>query len=286
MDKAAGREHFESRLPSVTGARSAIYLFCLACPQVAAGFQAPDGDERNPVSCWTFRDLTAVISKVKLEDFCGPAANRRLEDLAWVAPRACRHEAVVERAMRFSPVLPARFGTLFSSLENLEAFLKSHQAGIRRFLRRMILKEEWAVQAMLDRRKASEQILSAILRRQKKGLSRLPAGMRYFQQQRMRAEVEEELRGWLKKTCEEAVSDFSRQAAEVRRRPVLPPAANEENEMILNCAFLVPANAAAGLRRRIRRINCTTARRGLVFRLSGPWPPYSFSSSLLRPAEA
>ena len=44
-------------------------------------------------------------------------------DLAWVAPRVCRHEAVIEEAMRQSPVLPARFATLFQTIASLAQFL-------------------------------------------------------------------------------------------------------------------------------------------------------------------
>ena len=68
-------------------------------------------DGHHPLSVFRrFQNLCAVLSEVRLEDFCGGAAELRMRDLAWVGPRALRHEAVVEEVMRHSPVLPARFG--------------------------------------------------------------------------------------------------------------------------------------------------------------------------------
>ena len=97
----------------------------------------------------------------------------------------------------------------------------------------------------------------------------------------MLAEVEKELNGWLKEIWDAILDDFSHQAADFRRRAVLSQGSAENNlEMVLNWAFLVPPSAVANLRARTNRANANHAQQGLVFELSGPWPPYSFSPSL------
>ncbi len=249
--------------------------------------QGPGVDGQALVSSWTFQGLAAVISKVARKDFCGPEAEARFQDLTWLGPRACRHEAVVEQAMRLSPVLPARFGTLFSSRKALEGVLKKHHAAICRFLDQVADKEEWAVKGLLDRKKARGEISSTIFARQKELLSSFPQGMRYFQEQRMLADADRELNGWVKKTCEEVMEDLRQQAADFRYRPVLCADLGKEGmQMISNCALLVPRRAVAGLRARTNQANARHRPRGLLFELSGPWPPYSFSPSLLTTAEA
>lgn len=284
MENRDGPEHSKSGVPDTP---CAIYLYCLARPDVGPALHGEGVDGRNPILSWRVRDLTAVVSRVMLKDFCGPAADAHMQDLTWLGPRACRHEAVVEHVMRLSPVLPARFGTLFSSLASLERFLKKHHAGIRRFLEQVADKEEWAVKGMLDRKKAREEIFSTILARQKQDLSSLSPGMRYFQEQRMLASVEKELNSWLKEICNEVMDDLSQQAVDFRQRRVLSQsAAKEDMEMVLNCAFLLPRTSVADLRARIDRANAHHAQGGLIFELSGPWPPYSFSSSLLKPLGA
>ena len=277
MEKRQAAGH----LNSIPDPPFAIYLFCLARPQVELESRNAALDDGSPLLSWQFRDLLAIVSKVGMEEFCGPEAEARMQDLAWVGPRACRHEAVVETTMRFSPVLPARFATLFSSLENMEEFLQKHHASICRFLDRVVGKDEWAVKGMLERKKAKEAIFSARLASQEHDLSCLSPGMRYLREQRMSAALEKELNHWLQETCQEVLEDFRRVAATFRQRPVLSLSSEKEDqEMVLNCAFLVPRSGVENFRRRIQKVNANHAERGMFFELSGPWPPYSFSSSL------
>jgi hypothetical protein len=53
-----------------------------------------------------------------------------------------------------------------------------------------------------------------------------------------------------------------------------------DKDMVLNWAFLVPRKAVADFRTRIEQANAEHDRQGLVFQLSGPWPPYSFCPAL------
>jgi len=215
---------------------------------------------------------------VPLEEFCGSSAESRMQDLNWLGPLVCRHEAVIEHVMRHSPVFPARFGTLFSSIESLEDFLKKHYGEISRFLDKVTGKEEWAVKGLLNRARAREEFLSVILARQEKKLSSSP-GMRYFQEQQIRAGVDKALNCWLKSVCQEIANDLRGYASDFCKRKVLDRGA-EGNETVLNWAFLVTRSAIVEFRERIDRVNANLAHQGLVFELSGPWPPYSFSSSL------
>ena len=135
--------------------QSALYLFCFARSNLIGELEGTGVDGQHPLSVFRrFPNLCAVLSEVRLEDFCGETAELRMRDLAWVGPRALRHEAVVEEVMRHSPVLPARFGTLFSSQERLAEFVDRHGAAISQFLERVADQEEWSVRGLLDRRQA------------------------------------------------------------------------------------------------------------------------------------
>lgn len=258
----------------------AIYLFCLAGSGHLSAIEGKGVDGRSPLFQWNLRDITAVLSMASLGEFSGPSGESRMEDLAWVGPRACHHEAVIEGVMRHSPVLPARFGTLFSSLESLKKLLTKHYDTISEFLGRVADKEEWAVKGLLDRDKAREKLFSTILAAHEGDLSSSP-GTHYFQEQRIRAEVEKELSTWLKVVLTRIASDIARHASDFsERRPLSQEVTGKDMDMVLNWAFLVPRNAMAGFRAEIDRANSDQARQGLVFELSGPWPPYSFCPSL------
>ena len=61
---------------------------------------------------------------------------------------------IVEAGSR-SPVLPARFGTIFASRDSLEQRLDEHRDAILAFLDRVTDQEEWAVKGYLDKARAA-----------------------------------------------------------------------------------------------------------------------------------
>src|SRR5664280_2251761 len=116
----------------------ALYLFCFARSDAVRDVQGTAVDGHSPLSIIRHSpDLCAVLSEVAREDFCGPAAELHMQELSWVAPRAVRHEAVIEGVMACSPVLPSPFGTLFSSLKALTEFVDQNRETIALFLRRV-----------------------------------------------------------------------------------------------------------------------------------------------------
>jgi len=238
-------------------------------------------DGQCPLEVAGFRDLAAVWSPVRVEDFCGPDTDERLQDLAWIGPRIIRHQEVVAGVMRHSPVLPARFGTIFSSPTNLVKLLQDHHDTIDTFLKRVAGQKEWAVKGLLNRSGAKERLFSLKLARDAELLRALSPGRRYFQEQRLRAVCDQELQRWLQAVCRELWFDLRDFVGEMRERRLLSREATGcDQEMVLNWAFLVPEKALLSFRTRIRETNARHAHRGLVFECTGPWPPYSFTPPL------
>ena len=101
-----------------------IYLYCLARPECLPAVKGPAEqdlrgvDERYPVGALEEAGVVAVIGDVDSGEFC----DQNMQKLPWVAPRAFRHEEVVERIMGASPVLPVKFGTIFRSRTSLKEF--------------------------------------------------------------------------------------------------------------------------------------------------------------------
>jgi hypothetical protein len=258
----------------------ALYLYCLARPGALAAIDAAGVDGERSLDLIPFKDIVAVVSAVSVDDFLGPPAEALMTDLAWVGPRACRHEEVIERAMRVSPVVPARFATLFSSRETMATWLETHHDAISRALDRFADREEWAVKGTLDRSKAETRFLAAALARQEGALSSSP-GRRYFEERRIQAGIGQEIDAWLKEAGAGIARALLDHAVELREREVVSGGAPDEGgARILNWAFLVPRSRVDDFGARIQRINAEHALHGLVLDLSGPWPPYSFCPSL------
>ncbi len=262
---------------------SGLYLFCLArlnrLPSPPLGGKGLDG--QSPIQVIAFADLAAVFCSVPLEDFCGPAAADRLQDLTWVGPRILRHQKVVVEVMQHSPVLPARFGTIFSSPATLQEVLQRHHDIVAGFLGQVTNQAEWAVKGMLDRAVAQEKLVSLRLAEAAAQMAGLSPGRRYFQEQRLRSESAQELQEWLQEVSRELWTEFRGQAAAVReRRPLSRETSGSDKDMAWNWAFLVANEAVEGFKAAIRAANARYADRGLVLEFTGPWPPYSFTPVL------
>lgn len=258
---------------------SAIYLFCFARRHRLPVLEVAGLDHRQPVSLWPFKDIVAVLGMSSIEDFCGPEAENRMKDLAWIGPRACRHEEVVEEVMRRSPAFPARFGTIFSSFDALEKLLDVHYDEISRFLDKAAGKEEWAVKGLLNRTQAGRSFSTLMLSREEGRLASLSPGKRYLSEQRIRSSADRELNSWLKGVIKGIGDDLCRHSSEFCERKVLS-LDSEAMDMVLNWAFWVAREDADNFRARVDRANEEKDRQALLLQLSGPWPPYSFLPSL------
>lgn len=266
-----------------------LYLFCLArlscLPTLPLGGRGLDG--RSPVQVTGFRDLAAVWTPVSLEDFCGPEAAERLQDLTWIGPRVIRHQEVVAGVMRHSPVLPARFGTIFSSTANLKKVLHQRHDTIAVCLERLSDREEWAVKGLLDRPAAKERLFSLKLTQGASHLEALSPGKRYFEEQRLRAACDRELPRWLKGVRLDLWDDLRCLAGESRERRLLSrEASGRARDMVFNWAFLLPTGTVAAFQDRIQAANDRYADYNLWLECTGPWPPYSFCPALEPEPEA
>jgi hypothetical protein len=252
-----------------------IYLFCFARPHAGFAVEGHGLDDGNPLQQTTLRDVMAVLCEVAVEKWCGPSGDLNLQDLAWVAPRACRHEQVIEQVMRHSPVLPSRFGTLFSSFRSVESVVDSHYAEIDRFLDYVADKEEWGIKVLLDSSKAEERLLAP-------KLSALPpgAGARYLLEQRLRADARKEVRSWVKMVASEGVRRIRQQGVEFRQLRTPGQEGDEKKEIVFNWAFLVDKSVLDDFHAQVQNLSAETAAQGLSWAISGPWPPYSFCPPL------
>jgi hypothetical protein len=147
--------------PSVRGAGEVVYAYAFV-----DGIRSPpdpDGASALGVSVRQFGAVGAVMRMVSLDDFCGPGSENSLGDPSWVAPRAWEHEAVLESAMRWSPVFPLSFATLFAEPTGVARFIDRHRPTIEGFLRHVDGREEWGVKvcARLDRHERLEALAIA-----------------------------------------------------------------------------------------------------------------------------
>jgi hypothetical protein len=265
----------------MSNSQTACYLYCLAPSAGGVQVSVTGVDGRHPVLVRACGGIGAVLGDVELGEFCGESAEARLQELAWLAPRVCRHEAVIEEVMSRVPVLPARFATLFTSFDSLERSVLENQQAITEFFRQLGDKQEWAVKGLLDRAGALEGPGSSGRPVTEEPAPVTSPGARYFQEKRIQAQWERDFNLRLKEFCQRAAAALGAHARGFRERKVLAAATAETDaEVVLNWAFLLSPAALEDFRVLVERFNGAEAFPGLMLALRGPWPPYSFAPDL------
>lgn len=262
------------------GGQNGLYLYCLMRSIPAAIIAGQGVDEESPPFLHAVGDIAAVVSTVPLKDFCGENAEERLKDYSWVGSRIFRHEEIIEEVMRYSQVIPARFGTIFSSGKSLDDLLRLHENVILGFFEETAGRTEWAVKGLLDRDLARKTVTSMLLEKENDRILSLPPGKRYFEEKRVKLQADTALKDWLREVSQIVRRDFMSHASRFHEREIPEQLRNKDMEVIINWAFLVREGSLNRLKDHVIKINKFYESKGLVFELSGPWPPYSFSPPL------
>ena len=261
--------------------QKAFYLCALVRSGLLPELRTTGLDAESPVVTRDFGDVTAVMCEVSLDEFSGPSAEAHLKDLAWVGPRVVRHGEIVQETMRYSPVLPARFGTLFSSAESLERVVQRNLPEINLFFDFVAGKDEWAVKVMFARADAKMRLISQRLSDQAETFAGMSQGLRYVKERQLSAIVDKEIGTWMKGILNSVASDLTQCAADWRKREIRIGTPEEvAEEKVANWAFLVDRTEVEDFTMRISKTNAECHVSGLFFDMTGPWPPYSFTPRL------
>jgi hypothetical protein len=255
-----------------------LYLYGFTWPGTALP-PLPGVDGTAPVGALEGPGITAVVSPIDPAELLGPEAEKRLEDPQWLVPRACRHEAVLEAVLAGGPVLPVRFGAVFSSPRALADFMEGNGRSIAAFLAAAAGKQEWAVKGFLDAGRAAERLLETDpeLAARRERLPRAP-GARYFPEKQLRAEARRRVGTWCRATAarvEEELRGLTPEVCPLRLRPQGP-----EAEMVLHCALLLPRPDVGRFREVVGELAEDYTDTGWTLECTGPWPPFHFAPTL------
>jgi hypothetical protein len=262
--------------------KTGVYLYCFTRADAVKGIKSPGIDDSQRVSGLRVKGIAAVFSRVPLREFVGDAARRHLENPAWVLPRACRHEWVVEEVMGRSPVLPVRFGSIFTSTRLLGELLETKSWEISLFLELLSDKEEWSVKCFADLDQSRDWLLRSdpeFIEKRKHAPS-IPGAL-YWHERHLRLQADKKARqGWraaAEQVCR-ALKDHAHKSCPLRLQP--RNVSGRREEMIYNCAFLLSRDSVANFQARVESANAARRGQGITVELSGPWPPYNFCPSI------
>ena len=215
-------------------------------------------------------ELTGVVSSVSRPRFAEDALRSSLEDLAWVERVARAHDAVVAAAAEAGPVAPVRMATVYLDDDRVRALLRAYASQFRAALERVRGRVEFGIKAFAVSGAEQEPVGAA-------GNGR--PGTSYL----MRKKEERERAAAGHAQAIQAADALHRLAAGIavasrRYPPQDPRLSGHQEEMVLNAAYLVPADGPTGGGDALRAVVDAWDAPSLRVEVTGPWAPYSFAT--------
>lgn len=256
----------------------ACYVYCIVPAGELPSLEGLTGiDPSFEIGCVTEDGLSAVVSRVRSQEFTADALKQNLEDLAWLERMARAHDAVLGRVLAGVAVVPFRLFTIFADQDAVREILRREHEALMGALRRVRGRTEWSVKVLAD-----PGALQSAVRERSSPLARADepaAGRAYFARKRLERAAKEDARTQIEQAAEEADARLRAHAADATR---LPPQTRQlsgrAGEMVLNGAYLVDRSSAAEFAALTRALNARNRAIGLALELSGPFAPYNFVS--------
>lgn len=228
--------------------------------------------------------IVALAGVMSIADYKGANSERRLSDIAWLAPRVRRHGELVAWVTQWSPVFPAPFGTLYSNLDNLTAFTRAHEATIAAFLHAVAGKEEWELRAVACFE--SPDALNRLACDAWPDWRKLSKGARYMRLCRDKGALLDIGRAEAAAFVDDFVARLRPLTSDAKRLALRRPPGQGEQEAVARYALLIAKTGVAAIKDCIQDIAATASSRHVAITLSGPWPPFSFRPDLKAPDSA
>ena len=265
-----------ARAPRTTEVRGdALWAYCVT----RAGESLPDGLEgvHGGRPRWVGSgELAALVSPVPLSDFGEEPLRSNLNDLAWLEQVARAHEAVLEVALAAGTIVPLRLCTIYESEASVRRMLQDERESLSRALELLDGRQEWGAKLLAHREKLMEAAHSRSGETDD-DLAETGGGGAYMLRRRQERQLREAADSLAAEIAEDVHARLQGWASDaVTRPPQNRDLSGHEGDMLLNAAYLVPAERVDGLRELVAELEKRYEALGVRIELTGPWPPYNF----------
>jgi len=278
-----------SPLPSASTSGKAmpdlIYVYCVMdrMPVLKTRDRGPGTGDRLPspvlLDLVAHDGLYALVGRVSAQDFSEENLPARLKDLNWIAEKVKLHERIVEHAMQHGCVIPLKFGTVFSSEDNVHSMLEAHAGEFRRNLAALAGKEEWGVKVYCDRQRLADDVRARDPRMidLERQIAAAPKGRAFLLGKRRADTLSAAVDATIASLSQEIFDRLTKQSVRSRINPPLPAeVTGRKEEMILNSASLVLRESVPSFLDAADSLKESLGSRGALIECTGPWPPYNF----------
>jgi hypothetical protein len=256
------------------------YVYCVTAASESPDLDGVQGiDPGFDVEVLENGPLSAVVSRVPLDEFGADPLKRNLEDLAWLERVARGHQSVLDHALASDAVVPLRLCTIFADERQVRIMLEREQEAMLDALERVRGHTEWSVKLLAD----AEAIEAAARERSGghavagSGPEEESPGRAYLSRKKFDRALREEAHAISTRAAEETHRRMKEQAAAATLLPAQnPEVSGRSGQMVLNGAYLVERDRAEEFTSVAQELADRYRRHGLELEWTGPWAPYNF----------
>jgi Gas vesicle synthesis protein GvpL/GvpF len=257
----------------------ALWVYCVAAEGALPAIDQPGVHPDGSLQRIEHDGLAVLASRVPLAEFGEEALRRNLNDLQWLERVARAHEAVLDRALELSTIVPLRLCTIYADERGVKRMLDEKHAALQTALQALEGHQEWAVKLLVDRAtlEAAARARSPEATALEQEVTSRSGGGAYM----LRRRFEREVRNAADRLVDELADDVHARLQDWADRAVLnapqnPELSGHEGEMVLNAAYLVEKEKVPRLHELVDELQQRHGELGARLELTGPWPPYNF----------
>lgn len=237
----------------------------------------PTSHPEDSLSSIKNKDIFLFYRKVPFSEFGEENLTKNLNDTDWLETNVLEFHQQVERLNRETSILPFRFGTVYRSKEKMKAFLRSYYDTCIDNLKSLARKSEWGIKVFLSVSLFRKWLLLQADNQSYEEKENSP-GAAYFERKKKEHELlqqeEESLNGILKEILDE-VNTIS-QECEATEFLEGFDGNGSSLKPVTSLALLAKNDKSKLLESVAHDLTERHKSKGIVLRLSGPWPPYNF----------
>lgn len=248
-----------------------IYVYGLVPAGAIA--QAPGSSgvgDAPPVELICQRDVTAVVSRVDLDQYADETLRANLADMDWVERMARRHQQVLDQVIEHCTPIPMRLCTVYRDEAGLREMLEREHEQLVTGLRQVASKLEFGLKAFAlsggGRSAGSPAPVAAA-----------SSGTAYLQGRLAQRSAGAQRRAEQERACDDVHGVLCALATASRLNPLhRPQVSGRERMMLINASYLVANEQRQQFCGRVQTLRDELPGHGVELELTGPWPPYNF----------
>jgi len=227
--------------------------------------------------------LYAAVKYVLESDYSEENIKKNISDVAWLDANVREHLRLITLIMQVETVIPFNFGTIYKSEDSLRQFVSQYANNFRETLKYLENREEWSVKVFCDRKKIIENIgtLSHNISDIDQQIKSSSPGKAYILGKKKKEIIQTEIKVIYNTFSKKIFTALNELCEEYRFNVILSSELSEKDEdMILNVVFFINKENIDDFIKCSDMMTHEYSDIGMIFDITGPWPPYTFLNIL------